>query len=126
MDASLRMRHVGIGGSLTRPVLLPPLPAQTPLPAIDQRAAPHPQSPRKPPPTASIERTIRFIQDQHRDMTQRLSQEIDALKAENKDLKFRLIMRATQSDIPAVPRIADLEAQSTHAHSNASLYPFNT
>ena len=125
MDASLRMRHVGIGGSLTRPVLLPPLPAQTPLPNIDQRAAAHPQSPRKPPTTASIERTIRFIQEQHRDMTQRLSQEIDTLKAENKDLKFRLIMRATQSDIPPVPRIADLEAHCMRAE-NMNLYVLYT
>lgn len=80
------------------------------LPAIKSPAKPihvtSPEQPRVPPATsaaapsplpqasnADAARHIRFIKDEHMQVLSRLHKEIATVKAENKDLKFRLVVR---------------------------------
>jgi len=46
-------------------------------------------------PTTPPKVTIQFLQDQHRAVLGALAGELDKLKVENRDLKFRLVMRDT-------------------------------
>jgi len=65
------------------------------------------------PPKAPV--TIQFLQDQHRAVLGALAGELDKLKVENRDLKFRLVMRdtATPKANKRVPAASDIMAMQT-------------
>ncbi|XP_075885265.1 coiled-coil domain-containing protein 74A-like [Nelusetta ayraudi] len=77
-------------------------PRSPPLPAVQlSRAGPSRTEPSRAEPgraegqeqrLASLQRSLEFVQQQHRDTLQRLHAEIDHLRRENKELHYKLIM----------------------------------
>ncbi|XP_077398477.1 coiled-coil domain-containing protein 74A-like isoform X2 [Vanacampus margaritifer] len=65
------------------------------------------------PRVASLQRNIEFLQHQHKETLQKLHQEVDLLRRENKELKYRMIM-----EVPKPSRKG-----LKHSHSQVGVGP---
>ncbi|XP_030598312.1 coiled-coil domain-containing protein 74B [Archocentrus centrarchus] len=120
-------------GRLEKPCSLRRLPAnpdqQLPLPAVkpaggaaSEAAKMSSQSGGTDLRVASLQRNIQFLQQQHKETLEKLHAEIEYLRRENKELKYKLIMEPPKSSRKVAHSRRELKPPTQGSETHSGLY----